>query len=255
MIVHTEEELKILKEGGRRLSEILHIVAEKTIVGAKASDLNELAEKLIKEGGDKAAFLGYKPEGATRPYPASLCVSINDEIVHGIPNEKSKVLKEGDVVVLDMGLIHKGLVTDSAITVLVGKVDKRAQKLSSVTQRALEMAIEKARAGNKVGEIGFEIERYVKSEGFVPADDLGGHGVGAKVHEEPYVPNIGPRDRGPVLVLGQVIAIEPIINEGGRRIYLDDDGYTFKTADGMRSAQFEHTVMVTEDKPIILTQS
>jgi len=253
MIVKTEEELTVLKEGGYRLSEILHMVAKEAVPGAKVADLNKLAERLVEERGDKAAFLNYKPEGASRPYPASLCVSINDEIVHGIPNEKEKVLRDGDVVVLDMGLIHGGLVTDSAITVLVGEADKGAQKLTEVTKKALNLAIEQARVGSNVGEIGFAIENYVKSEGFVPADDLGGHGVGAKVHEEPYVPNVGPRDRGPKLIEGQVIAIEPIINEGSSEIYLDEDGYTFKTVDGKRSAQFEHTVMVTDDNPVILT--
>jgi methionyl aminopeptidase len=253
MIVHTEEELKILKEGGRRLSEILYKVAERAIPGAKSSDLNKYAEELVKEGGDTAAFLNYKPEGATRPYPASLCVSVNDEIVHGIPNEEEKVLEEGDIVVLDMGLVHGGLITDSAITVGIGKIDSQSQKLIDVTKKSLEIAIEKARPGNNVGEIGFAIEKYVKSEGFVPAGDLGGHGVGEKVHEDPYVPNIGPKDRGPKLQAGQVIAIEPIINEGNDRIYLDKDGYTFKTVDGKKSAHFEHTVVVTDKEPIILT--
>jgi methionyl aminopeptidase len=254
MIVRTGEELKILKEGGRRLADILHKVAKHTVVGAKSSDLNKLAEQMVLEGGDKSAFLNYKPEGATRPYPAALCVSINDEIVHGIPNEEEKVLKEGDLVVLDMGLIHEGLVTDSAITVLIGKVDEGAKKLTEVTKKALDLAIEQARVGNNVGEIGFAVEEYVMSEGFVPADDLGGHGVGERVHEAPFVPNIGPRNRGPKLIKGQIIAIEPIVNEGTSKIYMDKDGYTFKTADGKRSAQFEHTVMVTDGEPIILTE-
>jgi methionyl aminopeptidase len=253
MIVETEKELEILKEGGRRLSEILYIVAKKAVPGANVSDLDELAERFIREGGDRAAFLGYRPEGATRPYPASLCVSINDEIVHGLPNEKDKILKEGDIVGLDMGLIHKGFITDSAITVPVGEISKSDQKLLNVTKEALRLGIEKARAGNNVGEIGFVVEEYVRSQGFTPAEDLGGHGVGVKVHEEPYVPNIGPRERGPRLKKGMVIAIEPIINEGGGRIYLDKDGYTFKTVDGKRSAQFEHTVMVTDGEPVILT--
>lgn len=254
MIVRTEKEQKTLREGGQRLSEILHKVEKKTIGGVKTSDLNKYAEELIKEGGDKAAFLDYTPEGGTRPYPASLCVSVNDEVVHGIPNEENKVLKEGDLVVLDMGLIHGGLFTDSAITVAVGQIDDNAQKLLDVTKESLRLGISKASAGNSVGEIGFAIEEYVKSQGFYVADDLGGHGVGQRVHEEPYVPNIGPKDRGPKLKLGQVIAIEPIINEGSSRVYLDPDGYTFKTTDGKRSAHFEHTIMVTDGDPIILTE-
>ena len=254
MIVKTEKELKILKEGGHKLSKILQAVAGKAVPGASAKDLNKLAGQLATENGDKLAFLGYKPESATRPYPAGLCVSINDEIVHGVPNEEEKILREGDIVGLDMGLIHKGLITDSAITVPIGKVNKEDQKLLDVTKEALRLGILKARAGNDVGEIGFAVEEYVRSQGFTPAEDLGGHGVGAKVHEEPYVPNVGPQERGPELKSGQVIAIEPIINEGSGRIYLDTDGYTFKTADGKKSAQFEHTIMVTDDEPVILTQ-
>jgi len=254
MIVKTKREIEILKEGGRRLAKILNKVAERAIPGANAKKLNELAEKLAKEGGDELAFLNYQPQGATRPYPAGLCVSINDEIVHGIPNEEEKVLEEGDIVGLDMGLVHDGLITDSTITVPVGEIDEKSKKLLNATKKSLELGILKARAGNNVGEIGFAIEEYVKSEGFIPAEDLGGHGVGVKVHEDPYVPNIGPKDRGPKLVPGTVIAIEPIINEGTKRIYLDKDGYTFKTADGKKSAQFEHTVLITDDKPIILTK-
>jgi methionyl aminopeptidase len=254
MIIKTKKELEILKEGGQRLSRILNMIGREAVPGVNAKKLNEIAIEEAKKVGDELAFLGYKPEGASRPFPAGLCVSINDEVVHGIPNEEEKIIREGDVVSLDMGLVHGGLITDSTITVLAGETDKEAKKLLNVTKNALKIAIKKARAGNKVGAIGFAIEEYVKSKGFIPADDLGGHGVGHTVHEEPYIPNIGPKDRGPVLESGQVIAIEPIINEGTKRIYLDKDGYTFKTADGKRSAQFEHTVLITNDNPIILTQ-
>jgi methionyl aminopeptidase len=255
MIVTTEKEIEILREGGKRLAEILNLVAKEVKSGVKVRDLNKMAEDLAREKGDGLAFLGYKPGGSPKPYPAGLCVSINDEAVHGVPNGKEdKILKEGDIVTLDMGLIHKGLYTDSAITIPVGEIDEKAKELLSVTKKALEMAIEKARAGNKVGEIGFTVEQYVKRKGFVPAEDLGGHGLGNSVHEEPFVPNIGPKDRGPVLEEGMVIAIEPIINEGGKRIYLDKDGFTLKTVDGKRSAQFEHTVLITDDNPVILTE-
>ena len=259
MIVKNREEMEILKKGGQKLSEILNMVAEKIEPGVKAKDLNDFVLQTIKQLPNtkdyKLSFLGYKPEGVVRPYPAGLCVSVNDEVVHGIPNESEKVLKDGDIVTIDMGLTYKGLVTDHAVTLPVGEVDEKGKELISVTKKALDLAIEKARAGNNVGEIGFTIESFVKSKGFVPADDLGGHGVGSSVHEEPYVPNIGPKDRGPKLVPGTVIAIEPIINEGSKRIYLDSDGYTFKTADSKRSAQFEHTVLITNDNPIVLTQS
>jgi len=254
MIVKTKREIDLLREGGRRLAKILYMVASEVKPGMRVSRLNQMAEDAIKENGDRASFLGYKPEGFARPYPASLCVSINDEAVHGIPNEGDKILEEGDIVTLDMGLIHEEMFTDSAITVPVGEIDPIAQKLIEVTKKALDVGINEARAGKNVGSIGFAIEQYVKREGFVPADDLGGHGLGLSVHEEPYVPNIGPRDRGPRLQPGMVIAIEPIINEGSRRVYLDGDGFTFKTADGKRSAQFEHSLVVTDDLPIILTE-
>jgi methionyl aminopeptidase len=255
MIVKNKKELEILKEGGRRLSRILNMVAESVKPGVNARELNDIATEAVEKSEDELAFLGYKPEGAVRPFPAGLCVSINDEVVHGIPNEEEKVIKEGDIVSLDMGIIHEGFVTDSTISVIAGEGDDSAEKLINTTKTALSMAIEKARAGNKVGLIGATVEEYVKSKGFIPADDLGGHGVGRRVHEEPFIPNIGPKDRGPVLESGMVVAIEPIINEGTKRIYLDKDGYTFKTADGKRSAQFEHTVVVTKSDPIILTQA
>ncbi|HJN63055.1 MAG TPA: type I methionyl aminopeptidase [Candidatus Paceibacterota bacterium] len=254
MIVKNKEQMKILVEGGQRLAEILNMVAKEVKPGVNVKKLNEIAETEVKKRGDRMAFLNYKPEGATRPYPAGLCVSVNDEAVHGIPNEKAKVLEEGDIVTLDMGLIHEGLVTDSAITVGVGGIDEKGKALIEVTKGALDVAIESAREGNKAGLIGANIESYVKSKGFIPAEGLGGHGVGESVHEEPYMPNIGPKDRGPRLRPGMVIAIEPIINEGTKRVYLDKDGYTLKTADGKRSAQFEHTVLITDDNPIILTK-
>ena len=253
MIIETEEQLKTLRRGGQRLAQILHMVAKETVPGVDAQELNRIAEEAAEKSGDILSFKGYRPQGANRDYPAGLCVSVNDEAVHGIPNEGDKILKEGDIVKLDMGLTHNGLVTDSAITVIVGQGDKSAERLVRVTKSALDYAIKKARAGNNVGEIGFVIENYVKSEGFIPAEDLGGHGVGESVHEEPYVPNTGPKNRGPRLKPGMIIAIEPIINEGSKKLYLDTDGYTLKTADGKRSAQFEHTLLITEGNPVILT--
>jgi len=254
MIVKNREQMRILIEGGQRLALILNILAEAVKPGVSTKKLNDIAKEEAEKRGDQLSFLGYKPEGSLRPYPAGLCVSINDEVVHGIPNEDQKIIKEGDVVSLDMGLTHGGFITDSTITVLVGEVDDKAKLLVETTKKALDIAIEHARAGNKVGLIGAMIEKYVKSKGFVPADGLGGHGLGERLHEEPFVPNIGPKDRGPILKAGMVIAIEPIINEGTRRIYLDKDGYTLKTADGKRSVQFEHTVLITDNNPIILTE-
>ena len=254
MIIENNEEKMILQEGGRRLALILQKVGERVRPGVEASSLNSYAEKLIEDMGDRAAFRGYTPDGATRPYPASLCVSINDEVVHGIPNEDKKVIQEGDLVTIDMGLIHENLFTDHAVTIPVGSVDKKGLELLSATKLALEKAIEIVKPGLAVGEIGFLIEEIAHEYGFRPADGLGGHGLGRSVHEEPFVPNFGPKDRGPELEEGQVIAIEPIFNEGKASIRLDDDGYTYITSDGKRSAQFEHTILIERDGAVILTQ-
>ncbi len=246
------QEIKALRDGGRRLAFILKTLAEAVAPGVNAKDLDLLAEKLANEGGDTPAFLGYRPEGVHKSYPASICVSINDEVVHGIPTEE-KILKEGDVVAIDMGLIHKNLITDSAITVIVGGGDGQAKKLVAATKKALDIGIKAARAGNTVGDIGFAIEQFVKPLGFGLAEGLAGHGVGYKVHEDPYVPNTGNAGEGEVLKPGMVIAIEPMLTEGSSKVVFDKDGYTVRTRDGKRSAHFEHTIAITEKGPKILT--
>ncbi|MDO8471069.1 MAG: type I methionyl aminopeptidase [bacterium] len=247
------EEIEILREGGRRLAEILSILASKVVPGVSALELEEEARRLIKEGGDKPSFLGYRPQGAKRPFPAALCVSINDEIVHGIPNEAEKIVKEGDIVSLDFGLLHRGLITDAAITVPVGKVDEESKKLIEITRTALESGIETALPGSTIGDIGAAITRVVQESGFTLADSLVGQGVGYQVHEDPFVPNFGIAGRGEKLVPGLVIAIEPMVNIGKSGIKILSDGYTIKTRDGSRSAHFEHTVAITEKGNIILT--
>lgn len=252
--IKTKEEIEILRKGGQRLAKIMEVIAKMVEPGISSIELNNLAEKMAIDGGDKPAFLNYKPYGAKRPYPASLCVSVNEEIVHGIPNESEKILKEGDIVSLDMGLIHKGLVTDMAITVPVGKIDDSAQKLIEVCKESLMKGIESANGGNNIGDIGFAIERFVRPFGYGIVRELAGHGVGYKVHEEPYVPNFGKRGAGEKLKSGMVLAIEPMINEGTEKIILNKDGYTYHTKDGKRSAHFEHTILITKGKAEILTK-
>lgn len=252
--IKTKEEIEILREGGKRLAKILSMTAELVKVGVDTFDLNKFAHEKMIALGDKPAFLNYTPYGADRPYPAALCVSVNDEIVHGIPNEKKKILKEGDIVSLDAGLIHKGLYTDSAITVPVGKISKEDLKLIDATKKALDAGIFAAGPGKRVGEISFAIESVAKKSGFSLAEGLAGHGVGYSVHEDPYVPNSGKKTSGPILKEGMVIAIEPMLNRGGAKIIQDDDGHTYKTADGGKSAHFEHTVVITENGVEILTQ-
>lgn len=250
----SKEEIKILREGGQRHAAILRALSEMVKPGISTQDLEDEARRLIAEGeGDKPAHLGYTPYGALRPFPAALCVSINDEIVHGIPNEHPKILKDGDIVTIDLSLIHKGLFTDSAVTVGVGEIPKESQDLLHVTQVALAAGIEAARPGNTIGDIGAAISTSVKPSGFTLAQDLVGHGVGYRIHEDPYVPNFGKVGGGEKLVPGLVIAIEPMVNVGKPGIKTLSDGYTISTKDGSRSAHFEHTVAITEEGNIILT--
>jgi len=251
--IKTKEEIEILREGGKRLAKILSVVTEAVGPGVNAKELNDIAQALATQDGDKPAFLNYIPYGATRPYPASLCVSINDEIVHGIPNEKEKILKEGDIVSLDMGLIHGGLITDSAVTIPVGKIDAKAQKLLEITKKALEAGIQAAKVSNRVGDISMAVENAIKPYSYGIVEELAGHGVGYSVHEDPYVPNYYRGKKGVILKSGMVIAIEPMVNEGSKEIILDKDGYTFRTKDGSRSAHFEHTIAITNEGPVILT--
>lgn len=249
----TKEEIAIMKEGGERHARILAELARLVQPGVSCLFLEEEAQRLIKEHGDKPAFLGYTPRGADRPFPAALCISINEEIVHGIPNEKERFIKEGDVVSMDLGLIHGGLITDSAITVGAGAIDDEARALLKATEEALHAGIAAALPGNKIGDIGAAIKKVADQTPFSLAEDLAGHGVGHQVHEEPLIPNVGKAGEGGKLVPGMVIAIEPMLNVGKGAIKSLRDGYTIVTKDGSRSAHFEHTIAITEKGNIILT--
>lgn len=251
--VKTDEDIVILREGGKRLAQILRTLKGAVKPGIHTRDLNELAEKLIREGGDTPSLLGYQPLFAKRPYPATLCVSVNDEVVHGIPSENNRELMEGDIVGLDLVLTHGDLFVDAAVTVPVGKIDADAQRLIDATQAALKAAIQAAISKNRVGDVSSAIEETAVSHGFAPVHELGGHGVGYKVHEEPMVPNVGDPGTGHRLEKNMVLAIEPIINEGSPDVVLQKDGYTYKTADGKRSAHFEHTIVITDGAAEILT--
>lgn len=250
----TKEEIAILREGGQRHAEILRALAEMVRPGISTLELEEEARRLIKAHGDKPAHLGYIPHGAPRPFPAALCVSINDEIVHGIPNERPRVLNQGDIVSIDLSLIHKKLFTDSAITVAVGVIDDEAKELLLVTQAALAAGIKAAQPGNHIGDIGEAISDVVAATKFSLAEDLVGHGLGYELHEEPFVPNFGEAGKGEALKPGMIIAIEPMVNVGTSKIRDTDDGYTILTADGSRSAHFEHTVAILERGNLVLTK-
>lgn len=251
--IKTKKEIDILREGGKRHAFILRELADMVKPGITSLDLENRARELIAEGGDKSAFLDYKPHGAKRPYPACLCVSVNDEVVHGIPNENIKTLKEGDIVSIDLGLIHKGMITDSAVTVPVGMISQELAQLIEITKKALFAGISAVKDGRKTGDVGQVISRLASEYKYGVVEELAGHGVGYSVHEDPYVPNYGEAGRGDVLKSGMVIAIEPMFNLGSKKVILDKDGYTFRTADGNPSAHFEHTIVVTKSGAEILT--
>ncbi len=256
IVIKTKEEIERLRKGGRHLAEVLYKVKEKVAPGVTTKELDLYAEKLIRELGDTPAFLNYRPEGANTPFPASLCVSVNDEVVHGIPN-KNIILKEGDIVSLDLGVRHLNLFTDMAITVPVGEISKENKKLLQITEEALHVGIDAAHAGDTVGDIGFAVESFVRSQkdnkyGIVEV--LSGHGVGRAIHEDPYIPNFGKKGTGEKLIAGMVVAIEPMLNMGTKNVTIDKDGYTFRTADHKNSAHFEHTILITDGEPEILTQ-
>ena len=250
----TKEEIEILKEGGKRHSFILREILKKISIGVSSFELENLARKLVLENGDSGAFLNYKPRTAKRPYPAMLCVSINDEIVHGIPNEEEKIIKDGDIVSIDLGLTHKNLITDSAITTSVGNIKEEERKLILHTEEALYLGIKEAKIGNRIGDIGFAISNFAKQFGYGVCKGLAGHGVGYSVHEDPYVPNDGIKGQGEILREGMVLAIEPMFTLGSSDIVLARDGYTYKTKDGSKACHFEHTIAITKDGPIILTK-
>lgn len=248
----TKEEIEILREGGRRLAAILQATAKKVIPGITTGELDDFALGLMKDSGDKPAFKGYRPEGSYLAYPAALCVSVNEEIVHGIPS--NRVLKEGDIVSLDTGIVHNGLYTDSAITVPVGKISSDLKKLLAVTEESLYAGIKVVKPGNHLGDIGAAIQSVIEKNNFGLVEELCGHGVGYQPHEDPYVPNFGRPGSGLELKPGLVIAIEPMAALGGGKIKLEKDGFTFSTKDGKYAAHFEHTVVVTENGVEILTK-
>jgi methionyl aminopeptidase len=256
-------DLKNLRESCRRIARVIELLGKHVKVGVSTRELNDLCFAMITESEngikdkDIPAFLNYKPFGASYPYPGSVCISVNDEVVHGIGG--NYILKEGDIVGLDGGITHKGMISDHAITFAVGKISERDQELLNVTKNALKEGVKAAINGNYIQDISRAIENFILKEEvrlnrkFGIVKILSGHGVGYKVHEEPYVPNYDDGIKGPKLVKGMVLAIEPMICDGSEELFLDRDGYTFKTVDGKKSAHFEHTILITDDKPEILT--
>lgn len=246
------KEIEIMAEGGKRLATVLRKLEASVRAGMTTKEIDQMAYDLIVSAGDQPSFLNYRPEGASRPYPASICVSLNDVVVHGTPSGRD-VIREGDLVKLDLGLIHRGFHLDAARTVPVGKITPEAQRLIVTTRQALDVGIKEARLGHTLGDIGFAIESTVKKEGYSIAQGLTGHGVGRSLHEDPTVFNFGRRGQGEGIKEGMVIAIEPMVNAGDGAIrQLRNDSYA--TRDGSLSAHFENTVAIMKKGPRVLTE-
>lgn len=244
--IKTQKEIEIMREGGKILAEILDKLSKSVRLGITTNDLEKLAGELVLYYKVKPSFLGY--DG----YPAILCTSVNDEVVHGVPS--GRILKDGDVLKLDMGVLHNRFHTDSAVTVIVGESNKEKDKLINVTKEALNIGIAKAKIGNTLGDLGSAIQKYVEQNGFNVVRDLVGHGIGKELHEPPQVLNYGESGEGEELKLGMVIAIEPMVVTGDWKIKDGKDGFVFVTKDGGLAAHFEHTVAITEKGPLVLTK-
>lgn len=255
MIAKSKKEIEILEEGGKILATILSKISKLVKPGINGKELDDKAYQFILFYGGAPSFKGYTSEESYTPFPASLCVSVNDEVVHGIPDEK-KNLKEGDLASLDLGIkwpAKNGLYTDAAITVPVGNIDSAAFRLLNTGKKALEIGISRIKSGGHIGDIGESVFNFVESQGFKIAENLVGHGVGRRVHEDPYIPNIGVAGSGPKIKKNQVLAFEPMINEKGSKVVLDKNGWTWRTFDKSRSVHFEHSVVATTKGPKILT--
>ena len=242
----SDREIQAMRKAGAITAQILHELAEKVAPGISTFDLDKIAESRCKELGVIPAFKNY------HGFPACLCSSINDEVVHGIPSKK-RILKKGDIISLDFGVIADGWFGDTATTVAVGEVSEEAKKLLKVTRESLNLGIAQCRPGYRLFDIGYAIQNYVEGFGYGVVREFVGHGIGRALHEDPQVPNFGPKGKGPTLKAGMVLAIEPMINAGTHQVKVLSDGWTAVTLDRSLSAHFEHTVAITAQGPEILT--
>lgn len=238
-------EIEIIKTNGKLVAQTVRLLSENLKPGIKTKELDKIAGDFLKKNQAKSAFLGY------RGYPANICISIDDEIVHGIPGDRT--IEKGQLVSLDVGVYKDGYYADGAATFVVDGVTEEALKLVEVTKAALNIGIQKAKAGNYLGEVSSAIQGYVEENGFSVVRDLVGHGIGKNMHEDPQVPNFGEKDKGPILKPGMVLAIEPMVNAGGYKIRTKPDLWTIATEDGSLSAHFEHTVAITDNGAVVLT--
>ena len=245
IIIKSERELAIMRQAGRIVAEVLAILMKQVKPGMKTKELDIIAGREVERLGGKPSFKGY------RGFPANLCVSVNDEIVHGIPGERT--LREGDIVSLDFGASFKGFQGDSAVTVGVGEISSQARELMATTEGVLGAGIAAARSGARLGDISATIQNYAESRGYSVVRAYTGHGIGRELHEEPQIPNFGNPGTGPVLKKGMTLALEPMVNVGDWRTRVGDDQWTVFTADGSLSAHFEHTIAITDGEAEILT--
>ncbi len=245
--IKSDDELRIMREAGRHVAEVVQILVDALEPGMTTKDLDRIVRKEYARRGVIATFLGY----AHPPYPATVCVSVNDELVHGIPGPR--VIQPGDLVTIDLGATYKGFVGDHAVTVCLDPVSEEKQKLIDVTRGALMAGIAAARAGVRLGAVSSAIGDYIESRGYGVVREYVGHGVGREMHEEPQVPNFGPADRGPTLRKGMVLALEPMVTVGDWRTKKHADQWTVSTLDGRLCAHFEHTIAIREDGAEILT--
>lgn len=250
--IRTPEEIELLRQSSNLLSAVFGVVSENMQPGVPTLKLDRVAYEYIKDHGGTPAFLNYKPRSSKTAYPFTLCISINDAVVHGMPNE-SLVVREGDIVSVDCGVELNGYFADSAYTFVVGEVKPEIQKLVDTTYECLMLGISKAIHGNRIGDIGHAVQYHAEKQNYGVVRDLVGHGIGTSLHEPPEIPNYGSRGKGLMLMEGMVIAIEPMINMGTKKLKLHNDGWTLTTRDGLPSAHFEHTVLVKKDKAEILT--
>lgn len=243
--IKTEKDLQMLRRSGQILSAVMRKVQKSVRPGITTLDIDRLSEELILKENALAAFKGYKG------FPATACVSVNEEIVHGIPSPR--VILEGDIVSIDLGVNYQGYFSDMAVTLPVGRVNENKRKLIEVTRKALDAGIRQARAGNYLSDISHSVQNFVEEHGFSVVRQFVGHGIGSALHEEPEVPNFGDAHLGPLLKNGMVLAIEPMVNIGSWECLIAKNGWTAVTKDGLDSAHFEHTVAVTDKGPVILT--
>ena len=237
MVLKTPGEIQLMDEANRIVHRVLEAMGKAIVPGVTSRELDRLAEKIIRDAGGVPAFLNY------RGYPATLCISVNDVIVHGIP--KDVPLKDGDIVGIDCGVLYKGYYGDAARTFAVGAITPEAQRLLEVTEEALRRAVAQVRPGGRLSDIGHAVQKYAESHGFSVVREFSGHGIGTSLHEEPQIPNYGAPGRGPKLKPGMVLAIEPMVNAGSYGVRMDADGWTARTEDGSLSAHFEYSVAVT----------